>query len=196
MEHSYPGVYIEEVPSCARPISGVLRTVPINRLLAPRDSGVLRALGAGVAMGGPGMRLLLFGGNRRARVSAARALARKLRLKLYRVDLAAVASKYIGETEKNLGRVFDAAQDSGSVLLLDEADALFGKRSEVKDAHDRFANMEKGYLLHSLDGFRGLAILATTRPESIDRAFMRRRRKPKEGSKPRSVFKSSSALDA
>jgi hypothetical protein len=122
MEYSYPGVYIEEVPSGARPIPGVSRTVPINRLLAPRDSGVLRALAARMVMGGAGTQLLLFGGNRRARVSAAGALARKLHLKLYRVDLAAVVSNYMGETEKNLGRVFDAAQDSGSVLLLDEAD--------------------------------------------------------------------------
>src|SRR5512140_3820807 len=124
LKSRYPGVYIEEVPSGARPIPGVSRAVPIHRLLAPRDSGVLRALAARMATGGPGTRLLLFGGNRRTRVSAAGALARKLHLKLHRVDLAAAVSKYIGETEKNLGRVFDAAQDGGSVLLLDEAAAL------------------------------------------------------------------------
>jgi ATPase family associated with various cellular activities (AAA) len=172
MEYRYPGVYIEEIPGGARPISGVSRPVPIKRLLAPRDCGVLRALAARMAIGGLGTRLLLFGGNRRARVSAAGALARKLHLKLY------------GETEKNLGRFFDAAQDSGSVLLLDEPDALFGKRSDVKDVHDRYANMERGHLLHRLDGFRGLVILATKRPESIDRTFLSRCRKPKEGLKP------------
>ena len=88
-------------------------------------------------------------------------LADELGLDLYRIDLAAIVSKYIGETEKNLRRVFDAAEASGAVLLFDEADALFGKRSEVKDSHDRYANIEVSYLLQRMEAYRGLAILTT-----------------------------------
>ena len=95
---------------------------------------------------------------------AAEVLANELHLDLYRIDLAAVVSKYIGETEKNLKRVFDAAEDSGAILLFDEADALFGKRSEVKDSHDRYANIEVSYLLQRMEAYRGLAIL-TTQPQ-------------------------------
>jgi len=92
------------------------------------------------------------------------------------VDLAGVVSKYIGETEKNLRRVFDAAEQSGAILFFDEADALFGKRTEVKDSHDRYANIEVNYLLQRMEDYRGLAILATNRKSSLDRAFMRRLR--------------------
>ena len=92
---------------------------------------------------------------------AAEVLANDLRLDLYRIDLSQVVSKYIGETEKNLRRVFDAAEDGGAILLFDEADALFGKRSEVKDSHDRYANIEVGYLLQRMEAYRGLAILTT-----------------------------------
>ena len=83
-------------------------------------------------------------------------------------------SKYIGETEKNLKRLFDAAEDSGAVLLFDEADALFGKRSEVKDSHDRYANIEIAYLLQRMEAYRGLAILTTNMKSALDRAFLRR----------------------
>ncbi len=96
---------------------------------------------------------------------AAEVLADELRLDLYRIDLAAVVSKYIGETEKNLRRVFDAAEDGGAILLFDEADALFGKRSEVKDSHDRYANIEVSYLLQRMEAYRGLAILTTNLQE-------------------------------
>jgi SpoVK/Ycf46/Vps4 family AAA+-type ATPase len=99
-----------------------------------------------------------------------------LRLDLYRIDLASVVSKYIGETEKNLRRVFDAAEESGAILLFDEADALFGKRSEIKDSHDRYANIEVSYLLQRMEAYRGLAILTTNRKESLDAAFVRRLR--------------------
>ena len=85
-------------------------------------------------------------------------------------------SKYIGETEKNLRRVFDAAETGGAVLLFDEADALFGKRSEVKDSHDRYANLEVAYLLQRMEAYRGLAILTTNLRSSVDRAFLRRLR--------------------
>jgi hypothetical protein len=90
-----------------------------------------------------------------------------------RIDLAGVVSKYIGETEKNLARVFDAAEDGGAVLLFDEADALFGKRSEVKDSHDRYANIEVSYLLQRMEAYRGLAILTTNFKSALDPAFLR-----------------------
>ena len=99
-----------------------------------------------------------------------------MRLDLFRIDLSAVVSKYIGETEKNLRRVFDAAEEGGAVLLFDEADALFGKRSEVKDSHDRYANVEISYLLQRMEAYRGLAILTTNMKEALDPAFLRRLR--------------------
>jgi SpoVK/Ycf46/Vps4 family AAA+-type ATPase len=105
---------------------------------------------------------------------AAEVLANELHLDLYRIDLSSVVSKYIGETEKNLRRVFDAAEESGSILLFDEADALFGKRSEVKDSHDRHANIEVSYLLQRVEAYRGLAILTSNLPEALDTAFLRR----------------------
>ena len=105
---------------------------------------------------------------------AAEVLARELRLDLYRIDLSAVVSKYIGETEKNLRRVFDAAEQGGAILLFDEADALFGKRSEVKDSHDRYANIEVGYLLQRMEAYRGLAILTTNLKSALDPSFLRR----------------------
>src|SRR5581483_2423020 len=107
---------------------------------------------------------------------AAEVIANELRLDLYRIDLSAVVSKYIGETEKNLRRLFDAAEDGGAILFFDEADALFGKRSEVKDSHDRYANIEINYLLQRMEAYRGLAILATNMKSAMDTAFMRRLR--------------------
>ena len=107
---------------------------------------------------------------------AAEVLANELHLDLYRIDLSSAVSKYIGETEKNLRRVFDAAEDSGAILLFDEADALFGKRSEVKDSHDRYANIEVSYLLQRMEAYRGLAILTTNLKTALDTAFQRRLR--------------------
>jgi SpoVK/Ycf46/Vps4 family AAA+-type ATPase len=107
---------------------------------------------------------------------AAEVIANELRLNLYRIDLSAVVNKYIGETEKNLRRLFDAAEDGGAILFFDEADALFGKRSEVKDSHDRYANIEINYLLQRIESYRGLAILATNMKSALDTAFMRRLR--------------------
>ena len=115
----------------------------------------------------------LFAGSDRAK-QAAVALADELGREIYRVDLSRVASKYIGETEKNLSRVFDAAESAGWVLFFDEADALFGKRTDVKDSHHRYANIDINYLLERLEAYQGLAILATNlRKESIDEAFIR-----------------------
>jgi SpoVK/Ycf46/Vps4 family AAA+-type ATPase len=107
---------------------------------------------------------------------AAEILATELRLDLYRIDLASVVSKYIGETEKNLRSIFDAAEEGAAVLLFDEADALFGKRTDVKDSHDRYANIEVSYLLQRMEAYRGLAILTTNRKSALDQAFLRRLR--------------------
>ena len=123
---------------------------------------------------GLGITVLLVGPSGTGKTMAAEVLANDLCLDLYRIDLSQVVSKYIGETEKNLRRVFDAAEDGGAILLFDEADAIFGKRSEVKDSHDRYANIEISYLLQRMEDYRGLAILTTNNKEAIDNAFMRR----------------------
>jgi len=125
---------------------------------------------------GLGISALFAGESGTGKTLAAEVLACELNLDLYRIDLAAVVSKYIGETEKNLRRVFDAADDSGAILLFDEADALFGKRSEVKDSHDRYANIEVSYLLQRIEAYRGLAILTTNLKSALDQAFQRRLR--------------------
>ena len=125
---------------------------------------------------GLGISALFSGVSGTGKTMAAEVLARHLRLDLYRVDLAGVVSKYIGETEKNLKKIFDAAERSGAILFFDEADALFGKRTEVKDSRDRFANIEVNYLLQRMESFNGLSILATNRKADIDRAFLRRLR--------------------
>lgn len=123
---------------------------------------------------GLGISALFSGVSGTGKTMAAEVLANELRLDLYRIDLSAVVSKYIGETEKNLRRVFDAAEEGGAILLFDEADALFGKRSEVKDSHDRYANIEVSYLLQRMEAYRGLAILTTNLKSALDTAFMRR----------------------
>ncbi|MFE4106169.1 ATP-binding protein [Almyronema epifaneia] len=123
---------------------------------------------------GLGISTLFAGPSGTGKTLAAEVLANDLKLDLYRVDLSTVVSKYIGETEKNLRRIFDAAETGGAILLFDEADALFGKRSEVKDSHDRYANMEVAYLLQRIEAYRGLAILTTNLKSSLDQAFLRR----------------------
>jgi SpoVK/Ycf46/Vps4 family AAA+-type ATPase len=125
---------------------------------------------------GLGVTALFAGESGTGKTLAAEVLAAELGLDLYRIDLAATVSKYIGETEKNLSRLFDAAEASGAVLLFDEADALFGKRGEVKDGHDRYANLEVAYLLQRMESYRGLAILTTNLRSNVDRAFLRRLR--------------------
>jgi hypothetical protein len=125
---------------------------------------------------GLGVSALFTGLSGTGKTMAAEVLARELRLDLYRIDLSAVVSKYIGETEKNLKEVFDAAEEGGVLLLFDEADALFGKRSEVRDSHDRYANIEVGYLLQRMEAYQGLAILTTNLKSSLDSAFQRRLR--------------------
>lgn len=125
---------------------------------------------------GLGINALFAGESGTGKTMAAEVIANELQLDLYRIDLSAVVSKYIGETEKNLRRLFDAAEDGGAILFFDEADALFGKRSEVKDSHDRYANIEINYLLQRMEAYRGLAILATNMKSALDTAFLRRLR--------------------
>ena len=107
---------------------------------------------------------------------AAEIIAKELELELYKIDLSRVVSKYIGETEKNLDLIYSAANDSNAILFFDEADALFGKRSEVKDAHDRYANIEIAYLLQKMEEYSGIVILATNLKANMDEAFVRRLR--------------------
>lgn len=123
---------------------------------------------------GLGISALFAGASGTGKTMAAEVIAQELQLDLYRIDLSQVVSKYIGETEKNLRRVFEAAETGGAILLFDEADALFGKRSEVKDSHDRYANIEVSYLLQRMEAYRGLAILTTNLRSAIDPAFLRR----------------------
>jgi SpoVK/Ycf46/Vps4 family AAA+-type ATPase len=123
---------------------------------------------------GRGMAAMFCGSSGTGKTMAAGILAHTLDLDLYRIDLSAVVSKYIGETEKNLARIFDAAEAANAILFFDEADALFGKRSEVKDAHDRHANVEVSYLLQRMESYDGIAILATNLRNNLDVAFARR----------------------
>jgi len=125
---------------------------------------------------GRGLSALFAGPSGTGKTMAAQVMARSLGLEIRRVDLSSVVNKYIGETEKRLKQVFDACERDKVILFFDEADALFGQRTQVKDAHDRFANIEINYLLQRMEQFDGLAILATNRKEDLDRAFLRRLR--------------------
>ena len=125
---------------------------------------------------GRGVTALFFGPSGTGKTMAAIGIARRLGIQLLRLDLSRVVSKYIGDTEKNIDRVFTDAQRSGSAILIDEADALLGKRSEVKDAHDRYANIEVAYLLQRMEAYDGLAILTTNMRQNLDPAFLRRLR--------------------
>jgi hypothetical protein len=125
---------------------------------------------------GLGISALFAGESGTGKTMAAEVIANALDLALYRIDLSQVVSKYIGETEKNLQRVFDLLEGGGAILFFDEADALFGKRSEVRDSHDRYANIEVNYLLQRMETYTGLAILATNMKGSLDQAFVRRLR--------------------
>ena len=121
-----------------------------------------------------GEAIVLFAGvSRTGKTSAAEVIAGGLKRDLYRVDLSKIVSKYIGETEKNLERLFDAAESAGAILFFDEAEALFGKRSEVKDSQDRYANLEINYLLQRLETFKGLVILTTNHQEDTPERFRR-----------------------
>jgi hypothetical protein len=130
-------------------------------------------LGKRLAMG-KGLMALFAGNSGTGKTMAADVIAGTLGLDLYKIDLSGVVSKYIGETEKNLGTIFDEASTSNAILFFDEADALFGKRSEVKDAHDRYANIETAYLLQKMEEYSGVVVLATNLKMNLDEAFLRR----------------------
>jgi SpoVK/Ycf46/Vps4 family AAA+-type ATPase len=125
---------------------------------------------------GKGLNALFHGPSGTGKTMAAEIMANELQLDLYKIDLSQVVSKYIGETEKNLDKIFTEAETSNAILFFDEADALFGKRSEVKDAHDRYANIEIGYLLQKMEEYEGMTILATNLRKNMDEAFVRRLR--------------------
>lgn len=119
-----------------------------------------------------GIMALFDGPARTGKTEAAEVLAGELGLDLYRIDLSSLVSKYIGETEKNLDRIFKQAEEAEAILFFDEADALFGKRSEVKDSHERYANMDVGYLLQRIKEYRGITIFATNLHQEVDDAFV------------------------
>jgi SpoVK/Ycf46/Vps4 family AAA+-type ATPase len=123
---------------------------------------------------GKGVNMLFSGSPGTGKTMAAEVIANDLQLDLYKIDLSQVVSKYIGETEKNLDRIFTLARNANGILFFDEADALFGKRSEVKDAHDRYANIEIAYLLQKMEEYEGITILATNLHQNLDEAFTRR----------------------
>jgi SpoVK/Ycf46/Vps4 family AAA+-type ATPase len=123
---------------------------------------------------GKGLAVLFYGQSGVGKTMAVEVIANDLQLEAFKIDLSTVVSKYIGETEKNLSRIFQEAESSNAILFFDEADALFGKRSEVKDAHDRYANIEINYLLQRMEEFDGVVILATTLRKNIDEGFFRR----------------------
>src|SRR5438046_9828029 len=116
---------------------------------------------------GFGISALFAGDSGCGKTMAAEVIANELRLNLYRIDLSEVVNKFIGETEKNLRRLFDAAEEGGAILFFDEADALFGKRSPVKDSHDRYLNIEAAYLLQRIEEFEGLVLLAAKRKDGL-----------------------------
>ena len=154
-----------------RPQREQLRSV--SSYLRHRDR-VLSEWGYENAVASQGLKILFAGGSGTGKTLAAQVIATDLGLDVFRVDLATVVSKYIGETERNLDRIFAAAEGSNAILFFDEADALFGKRSEVKDAHDRYANIEVAYLLQRMETYPGAVVLATNYRRNIDEAFLRR----------------------
>ena len=156
-------------PARERQIDEIVRAMR-NLTRAHHEWGTARAWSES------GLAALFAGPSGAGKTMAAEVIAAEASLPLYRIDLSQVVNKYIGETEKNLRRLFDAADAADVVLFFDEADALFGKRSEVKDSHDRYANLEIGYLLERMERFKGLAILATNRRKDLDEAFLRRLR--------------------
>jgi SpoVK/Ycf46/Vps4 family AAA+-type ATPase len=147
-------------------------------VLPQSETATLRAIAAQLRATinerrGPGISALFAGPVGAGKTLAAEVLARDLNLGLYRIDLSSLVGKYIGETEKNLRGVFAVAEQGGAILLFDEADALFGKRSEVEDSHDRDANLEVGFLLQQMEAFRGLTILTSNGATPLDPALLR-----------------------
>ncbi len=184
VDHTTP--VLDRLAERVRPVAGWDDIV-----LPPAELALLRQLAAQVSRRsqvyddwgfrdrmnrGLGISALFSGDSGTGKTMAAEVIANALNLRLYRIDLSAVVSKYIGETEKNLRQLFDAAEGGGAILFFDEADALFGKRSEVRDSHDRYANIETSYLLQRVESFSGLTILSTNMRGALDAAFLRRLR--------------------
>ena len=177
-----------DIGDLAQPVTPRFKLAEL--MLPPKQDreigGIIRAMraltrvhydwGTATAWNESGLCALFAGPPGTGKTMAAEVIAAELELPLYRIDLSQVVNKYIGETEKNLRRLFDAADASDVILFFDEADALFGKRSEVKDAHDRYANLEISYLLERMERFKGLGVLATNRKQDLDEAFLRRLR--------------------
>jgi SpoVK/Ycf46/Vps4 family AAA+-type ATPase len=167
------GLTIEEAPPELRRASASAAAENAAFVLPMGAWEELQAIAARVRAEDSRVRAMFAGADRGARLFAARALALELRLPLYRIDLAEVVSKYIGETEKNLSVLFEAAERSGAILFFDEADALFGKRSVVQDAHDKYANLEVSYLLQRLEEFPGVGIVAVSRRADVVAALLK-----------------------
>ena len=125
---------------------------------------------------GNGCRGLLSGPTSNHKMMAAQVVARELKRPLYQINLESIVSKYIGQTEKNISALFDAAEHADAILVFDEADALFGKRTQVRDAHDRYSNKEVGYLLSAVNQYTGLILVTATQKNNLDQAFTRRLR--------------------
>jgi hypothetical protein len=171
-EPVYPRFTLEQLMLPKRQAKQVRGLVDASRVLGAvhHDWGTARAWNES------GLSVLFSGPPGTGKTMAAEAIAAATDMPIYRIDLSQVVNKYIGETEKNLRRLFDAADAAHVILFFDEADALFGKRTEVKDAHDRYANLEVSYLLERMERFKGMAILASNRKKDLDEAFMRRLR--------------------
>jgi hypothetical protein len=157
------------VPDRQREVLGSISSYLRHRDLVLSEWGYERAVARD-----QGLKVLFAGESGTGKTMAGQVLAHDLGLDLFRIDLATIVSKYIGETEKNLDRIFDAANGSNAILFFDEADALFGKRSEVRDSHDRYANIEVAYLLQKMESYAGAVILATNFRQNLDEAFLRR----------------------
>ena len=142
--------------------------------LSEAQQRALQNIAVNVREHGQGIGIVFTGAGYDQKIKAAEAIARETSLDLFRIDLSKVVSKFIGETEKNLKRIFAETASTGALLLFDEADALYGKRTEVKDSHDRFANVEINYLLQLIEAHRGGVILGLASRETMDQAFLKR----------------------
>ena len=149
-----------------------LKEIALN--VAQRHKVCFKESSEGTCNRGLGVTVLFSGLSGTEKKMAAEALANELHLDLLRIDLSAVVSKYVDETEANLREIFDATEEANTILFFDEADALFGKRTEVKDSHDRYDNIEVNHLLQRMEKYHGLTILTTTMREELDLAFLRR----------------------
>ncbi len=170
-EYLSPGVYIEESPG--NNTRALFEDIPLPANELTKLENLFKYIQSGHApsINISGIRVLFNGPSGTGKTLASNWLASKLGLPLYKIDLAQVINKYIGETEKNLDRLFEQAEASNTILFFDEADALFGKRTEVSDAQDRHANLDVNELLKKIETFKGVVILASNTKDSVDKAF-------------------------